>query len=100
MKGKILGLLGLCRRCRGLSIGFDDVVKKVKKRKTGLILVSNDFSCKSLHSIKEKLNNFDAQFIILEDITMEDLYSVFKKRTGVILVENSDFEDGLKKLIF
>ena len=94
---KILGLIGLCQKAGKLVFGFDAVLRKAKKGKPGLILISCDFSVKSLNNIKEKLNNFNAQIIILREITMQDIYCVLKKKTGVILIEDEGFADAIKK---
>ena len=97
MKHKILGLVGLCKKAGKLTFGFDAVLRAVLKKKSGTILISCDFSVKSLNNIKEKLNNFNAQIIILREITMQDIYCVLKKKTGVILIEDEGFADAIKK---
>ena len=98
MKNKILGLIGLCKKAGGLIFGFDAVVEKIKKNGEGFILIAKDFSKKSLKSIKEKLNNFDVKFIILEDVSMDDFCLVLKKKTGVLLIEDSNFKKGIERL--
>lgn len=99
MKNKILGLVGLCKKSGGLTFGFDAVVEKVKKKGRGFILIAKDFSQKSIKNIKEKLNNFDVKVIILEDVFMDDFYLVLKKKTGILLIENSNFKKGIEKLL-
>lgn len=100
MKFKALGLLGLCKKSGNLTCGFDAVIKKVKKNKSGTIFVTNDFSSKSLSNLKEKLNNFNAQIIILKGITMQDIYCALGKKTGVILIENRGFAGAVQKEAF
>ena len=99
MKSRILGLLGLCNKAKALVYGFDAVVKKAKEKKLCLILIANDFSFKSLKNLKEKLINVDAQIIILKSVSMCDMYHVLKKRTGVILINQVNFENGIRKLL-
>ena len=93
-----MGLIGLCKKAGALVLGFDAVVEKVKERKQGLVLFTSDFSLKSLVRIKEKLINFDVRFIILKDVTMDDLCSILNKRTGVVLVVDTGFVSSFKKL--
>ena len=95
-----MGLVGLCKKAGKLTFGFDAVLRAVLKKKSGTILISCDFSVKSLNNIKEKLNNFNAQIIILREITMQDIYCVLKKKTGVILIEDEGFVDAIKKSLF
>ena len=99
LKHKILGIIGLCKKAGKLVFGFDAVLRAVLKKKSGTILISCDFSVKSLNNIKEKLNNFNAQIIILKDITMQDIYCVLKNKTGVILIQDEGFACAVRKLL-
>ena len=99
MNDKLLGFLGLCRKAGKLTFGFDAVVRKAKEEGSGLVLVTKDFSPRSLRSAKEKLNNFGAQVIILDDISMDDLCSILKRKTGIVLIEGVNFKNGIRRLL-
>lgn len=99
MKNELLGFLGLCRKAGKLTFGFDAVIKKAKEKRSCLVLIAKDFSCRSLRSAKEKLNNFGAQVIILDDVSVGDLCSILKKETGIVLVEDVNFKNGIRRLL-
>jgi len=82
-----------------LVFGFDAVLEKIKKKGSGFLLVASDFSSKSLGSLKEKLNKFDVQVIILNDLSMDDFYSVLGKKTGILLICNINFKEGFMKML-
>lgn len=97
---KAINLLTICRRAGKLILGFDAVKEAIGDGKISCILTSQDLSPKSL----KELNFFAGKAaspipIYNTKLTMEDLWCVSNKKTGIIAVCDEGFRNALEKIL-
>lgn len=97
MNEKILSYLGICRRAGRLTLGFDACVDAVERKKSRLVLLSNDISPRTQRNIVREAEKNRVRVLVL-DFGMEQIGMAVGKKTGVISVNDDGFAKKLTEL--
>jgi len=93
-----LSLLGLARRARRLSLGFDSVCDSVRKGEARLVLTADDLSEGSLKKLLRHTEGCSTELMKLP-YAIEELNAALGKAVGVISVNDSGFAKKIKLLL-
>lgn len=97
---KIINLLTICRKAGKLIMGFDAVREAVAEGKISCILTASDLSPKSLKELNFYVSKAEADIPIYNpEVTMEDLWRVSGKKTGIIAVCDDGFKKAVEKAL-
>lgn len=93
---RLMGTLTLCRRAGRLALGYDQVKESVQKKNACLILLAQDISPKTADKICALAK--EAGVPVRETAwQMADLEPFFRKRVGVLAVNDAGFAASLLK---
>lgn len=97
---KITNLLTICRRAGKLIMGFDAVREALPDGKISCILTASDLSPKSLKELSFYAGKAETDTPIYNTaLSMEDLWCVSGRKTGIIAVCDEGFKNALAKLL-
>ncbi len=98
MNDKVLSLLGLARRARKLSLGFDPTVESVKNGQSRLVMITSDISQKTRKELEFCLRDSEVQLRCIPfDITSTG--NALGKAAKIISVNDEGFAASVKKLL-
>lgn len=93
---RLMGMLTLCRRAGRLALGYDQVKESVQKTNACLILLAQDISPKTAGKIRALAE--EAGVPVREGgWQMAELETFFRKRVGVLAVNDAGFAAALLK---
>ncbi len=86
-------ILGLARRAGVISYGADGCIEALKRKKSGLIIISSDISEKTKKEIMFVSGGVD---VLISDLKKEELGKIIGTRpTAVLSVNDSNFKKGI-----
>lgn len=88
-KQKILQLLGLARRASKLTTGDENVLKKIRTKKTYFVFVASDCSDATLKKYTDKCQSY--QITMDNSFTQAELSSAIGMQRKIIAVDDSGF---------
>ncbi len=98
MRGKLEGLLSMCRKAGRLVLGHDSVKESVQKRTAEIILFAEDFSPRTAQHIRRPAEQSGIHTLTLP-LTMDGMQRLCGKRAGVAAVTDRGFAAALERLI-
>src|SRR5699024_12527924 len=67
MHKSYLNMLGLAYRARACILGFDLIVKNIKRRRAKLVLIAKDCSKQTRKKITDKCHTYNIPYVIVDD---------------------------------
>lgn len=98
MKDKALGLMGLCRRARRMTIGADQVCDDIRQGNAVLVCAAADVSPGSIKKV-ERLALEQGIPMIRTPYPKEALSIALGKTCGVLCVTDKGFADKIRSLL-
>jgi ribosomal protein L7Ae-like RNA K-turn-binding protein len=83
MNNNLLNTLGLCKKAGKIVTGRDAVIADL--RNAAGVLVTRDLSEKSKKEMQFHCDKYKRKLVEI-DLTMDDIQSIFHKKTGIIAV--------------
>ena len=94
---KIITLLQFAKKSGSVVLGHDAVIKMVRTRKVYYILIADDLSENTIHSV---LKTASMNKVTVDKFGNKELFlSIFGKYTGIIGITDENFKKGLIKYI-
>ncbi len=94
---KILGFIGLAARARKVSFGADSVELQIKKRKSHIVIISNEASNRSCEKFIKLCEENNISYIIGGNI--EELSkAIGKVNKAIISVDDINMAKQIKKI--
>lgn len=83
MKNRYLNMIGLAYRAGQCSIGEENIIKNIQKRRAHLILLANDIGMQTKKKLIDKCETYKVPYMIVDD--RETLSQSFGKTNRVAL---------------
>ncbi len=99
MNSKILTLLGFASKAGKLQYGMAKASESVKVSKSKLLICACDVSDKSKKEVEFISHNKNLEYIILEEVTIEELSAAVGRKCGIISVCDNGFAEAILKLL-
>ncbi len=97
-RGKLEGLLSMCRKAGRLALGHDPVKESVQKRTVQMILFAEDVSPRTAEHIR-RLAEYNGVRSLTLPFTMDGMQRLCGKRVGVAAVTDRGFAAAIERLI-
>lgn len=94
---KLLNLLGLARRAGRLTTGFEAVRESAVKKKSWLILCSDDLSAKTFKELEFAAKNTTE--CLRTGFSMDDISNAVGTKTGCVSINDQGFAKAVKNLL-
>lgn len=92
----LLSFLGICKKSGKLSLGFESCIDALKKKKSHLILITQDLS----ENTKQKLYKHDYMECIFPiELSINDINLAIGSLVGVISVNDKNLAGKIKSLL-
>src|SRR5699024_2536875 len=83
MKNRYLNMIGLAYRAGQCSIGEENIIKDIQKRRAHLILLANDIGMQTKKKLIDKCETYKVPYMIVDD--RETLSQSIRKTNRVAL---------------
>ena len=98
MNDKFLSFLGLAKKSGNLVLGMDAVKEGIIKKNINLVLTAIDVSDSSFEKINLFCGKNDVK-ILKMNYTMDDIYSLINKRSGILGIKDANFAKKINSMI-
>lgn len=88
---KIYNNIALAYKAQKITLGTDEIVRKIRKKSNVLVMISSTASINTFKLIQNKTINYQVELIVLNDIN-NNLEQIFKnKKIKVLAIEDKGF---------
>lgn len=92
---KLVQIIALSKRAGKLVFGFDSVKESLENKKAYLLIATSCLSEKTLKEVKFLSEKYNAELIMI-DSTLDELWYLIGKRTGVFSIVDENFSKKIK----
>ncbi|MGM8364098.1 L7Ae/L30e/S12e/Gadd45 family ribosomal protein [Virgibacillus sp. W0181] len=98
-KNSYLNIVGLALRAGKCSVGEENIVKDIQKKRAALVLLANDIGPRTKKKLIDKCRTYEIPFVVLEEDREVLSQAIGKtKRVGVAILDKG-FATKIKSLL-
>ena len=98
MNNKTQSMLRLAKKAGKITLGYDIAIENIKNKLSSLILYTYDLSDRTLKKLNQETEKYKID-IIKVDISMDEIYEILGKTSGVVSINDIGFAKKIRELL-